>query len=131
MAKGSLNSWKVRYFRQEGTELVYYESKPADGDMAENHITQKHKPETIAAAEDTARKLGISVEAALVLETEKNAAIAAETIEDNQVDGELKMADEEAAKLAEAIPDEVFDDKNLKGYSYSFIHLLMTRYFHK
>ena len=131
MAKGSLNSWKVRYFRQEGTELVYYESKPADGDMAENHITQKHKPETIAAAEDTARKRGISVEAALVLEIEKNAAMAAETIEDNQEDGELKMADEEAAKLAEAIPDEVFDDKNLKGYSYSSIHLLMTRYFHK
>jgi hypothetical protein len=91
MASGNLNSWRLRYFRQEGPELVYYKKKPSSA-LAESNISRVND---------------ISGE-----NTEVAQANAAEAMDENS----SELTDEDKiATLAKAIPNEEFRDKNLKG----------------
>lgn len=91
MASGSMNAWRLRYFRQEGPELVYYKDKPGQA-LAEANISR--------------------VKGAGGDESKVAQANAAEAMDDNS----SELTDEgKIATLAEAIPEEEFKDKNLKG----------------
>ena len=91
MASGNLNSWRLRYFRQEGPELVYYKKRPGKA-LAESNISRISKTSSQNA--------------------EVAQANAAEAMDENS----NELTDEgKVAALAEAIPQEEFQDKNLKG----------------
>ena len=90
MASGSMNSWRLRYFRQEGPELVYYKGKPGNA-LAESNISR-------------------------VNAGEKQGQVAQANAADAMDDESSEMTDEaKVATLAQAIPDEEFKDSNLKG----------------
>jgi len=82
-----LNSWKLRYFRLEGTELVYYEKEPGD-DLAADafQVKKEGKYGSVSDVQEKAKAEGREA-------TEKELA---------------------AAMVAEQ-NDEVFKDKNCKG----------------
>jgi hypothetical protein len=86
MAVGFLNSWKLRYFRLEGDELVYYEAAPGEA-LAEEKIDKtRARGGTVAAAQQKA------------------------------ADECRAMTEQEHAKaFVDDQPREVFTDKNLKG----------------
>ena len=61
IAKGSLNSWRLRYFRQEGPELVYYKEKPGDAKAESNiHIRVAGQAKKEAAFQSAAK--GVSTD---------------------------------------------------------------------
>jgi hypothetical protein len=87
MSVGYLNSWKMRYFRLEGSELVYYEKEPgeAHADTA-FHVKKSGKYGSVAEAKEKAAAEGRDA-------TDKELAVA----------------------LVAEQNDEVFQDKNCKG----------------
>jgi hypothetical protein len=87
MSIGYLNSWKLRYFRLEGTELVYYEKEPT---------------EAIATSK---------------FETKKEGMVGAVDNVKAKADSEGREATEKelAAAMVAEQDDEVFKDKNCKG----------------
>lgn len=80
--------------------------------MAEAHIKQHVSPEMEAAAQQASRKRGMTVEDALAAEQQQAEASAAEALE---ADDGTFTEEERAAKLANTLPTETFEDPNLKG----------------
>ena len=56
-ANGRWNSWKLRYFRQEGNDLVYYTQQPESGRSAAPSVQVDNSEEGAAAAEGDASKI--------------------------------------------------------------------------
>mmetsp|Transcript_9810 Transcript_9810/g.11903 ORF Transcript_9810/g.11903 Transcript_9810/m.11903 type:complete len:1045 (+) Transcript_9810:1413-4547(+) len=88
MSMGYLNSWKLRYFRLEGNELVYYEKEPTGDESAASkfQVNKQGNTDAVQQAKDKAASQGREA-------TDKE--LAAAMVEEQNV--------------------EVFKDKNCKG----------------